>query len=146
MTMVEDDDESVTPSQSLSTTSRKRPKTLVDCLLEFFYVSPGEGAGSRCAEGIISRVTQFGVEKRILATVSDNGSDALSAGRLLSTYFGSEHLRYNITYLDASHTHFKLAFQKYLILYLTNWPISEDWLKKSEMEKLFEHCFVIYVR
>jgi hypothetical protein len=61
-------------------------------------VSPGDGAGSGCAEAIISRVKQFGVEKRILATVSDNGSDAHSAGRTLSTYLGSEHLRYNTTY------------------------------------------------
>jgi hypothetical protein len=60
-------------------------------------VSPGDGAGLRCAEAIISRMNQFGVEKRILATVSDNESDALSAGRTLSTYFGSEHLRYNPT-------------------------------------------------
>jgi recombinational DNA repair protein RecR len=68
---------------------------VIDCVLDFFYVNPGDGVGVRSAEAIMARLKQFNIQHMILATVSDNGSDALSAGSYLSNMLNSEHLRYS---------------------------------------------------
>ncbi|OAE19093.1 hypothetical protein AXG93_2062s1040 [Marchantia polymorpha subsp. ruderalis] len=58
---------------------------LVETLLDFFYILPGEGCGLRCAEAIFNLLCAFGLGDRILVTVSDNGSDAVNAGVHLSS-------------------------------------------------------------
>jgi hypothetical protein len=57
---------------------------LMGCLLDFFYQTPGCGIGKRCAETFFHRLEAFGIFQRLLATVNDNGSDALYAARELS--------------------------------------------------------------
>ncbi|BBN03031.1 hypothetical protein Mp_2g20130 [Marchantia polymorpha subsp. ruderalis] len=67
---------------------------LVETLLDFFYILPGEGCGLRCAEAIFNLLCAFGLGDRILVTVSDNGSDAFNAGlhlsSMLRTRFGRD--------------------------------------------------------
>jgi hypothetical protein len=50
-----------------------------DALLDFFYVTPGRQVSKRCAEYILGGVDEFGISSRLISTVYDNGSDAVTA-------------------------------------------------------------------
>jgi hypothetical protein len=75
--------------------------TTCDCILDFFFVTPGPGVGERCGSYLISLLDSFGIISRVLAVVSDNGGDAVVAGRAVviaaaaeeSTRLPTEHVR-----------------------------------------------------
>lgn len=57
---------------------------MTNVVVDFFYVRPGEGVSRRCAEHILSLLNNLGIGQKILATVCDNGSDAIATAALLS--------------------------------------------------------------
>jgi hAT family C-terminal dimerisation region len=57
---------------------------LQSCLIDFFHVVPGTGVSGRVADHLEGMLKQFGLWTRLLAVVSDNGSDAKAAARLLT--------------------------------------------------------------
>jgi hypothetical protein len=59
---------------------------VVEILLDFFFTAPGTGVSKRCAEHIFGLLESFGLANKTLAFVSDNGSDAVKTGELLSDF------------------------------------------------------------
>lgn len=53
-------------------------------LIDFFYVDPGPFVSERCAKKIFERLEGLNILHRLLASVCDNGSDALKAAKLVS--------------------------------------------------------------
>jgi hypothetical protein len=54
-----------------------------DALLDFFCVTPGRQISKRCAEHILEVLDEFRISSRLIATVCDNGSDAIVCGKII---------------------------------------------------------------
>ena len=59
-------------------------------IVDFFYVKPGPGVSERIAKKLFDLLGKLKILKRLLAVVSDNGSDALKAAKLLSEHISEE--------------------------------------------------------
>ena len=62
-------------------------KCVKTLLLDFSTLPPGAGIGGRLAEHLYETLCSFGVQRRLVAAVSDNGSDAVKAADFLSTIY-----------------------------------------------------------
>ena len=63
---------------------------LFNCVGDFFYVLPGRGQGQRCGDYLYKFCLAMGIQKKVFATVNDNGSDAIVAAKRLGVNLGSD--------------------------------------------------------
>lgn len=59
-------------------------------ILDFFFVDPGEGVSTRCANRLFEFLVDLKISDRIMATISDNGADAMAAARKLSQHIADK--------------------------------------------------------
>ena len=55
-----------------------------NCVLDFFYVAPGHHVSRRVYDHIMDTLHAFMIGQRLLAIVTDNGADAVAAGKLIA--------------------------------------------------------------
>lgn len=70
---------------------------LRDALLGYFYVPPGKGLGQRTGVRLYEFLCSVGCSQKLLATVTDNGSDAIVAARTLADLLEGRHGRVIVT-------------------------------------------------
>ncbi|XP_061405628.1 uncharacterized protein LOC133341190 [Lethenteron reissneri] len=63
--------------------------SMCNCIIHFFWVAPGEGVGKRMAQRLHELLDDFGVWPRLLAVVTDSGSDAVASAKSLMLLEGS---------------------------------------------------------
>ncbi|OQR84076.1 hypothetical protein ACHHYP_13953 [Achlya hypogyna] len=63
--------------------------SIYNCLLDFFWVSPGDGVGKRIARTLHALLKDFHVWPRLLAVVTDSGSNAVASAKALTLLDGS---------------------------------------------------------
>ncbi|XP_078720813.1 uncharacterized protein LOC144937280 [Lampetra fluviatilis] len=63
--------------------------SMCNCIIDFFWVAPGEGVGKRMAQRLHELLDDFGVWPRLLAVVTDSGSDAVASAKSLTLLEGS---------------------------------------------------------
>ncbi|CEO95060.1 hypothetical protein PBRA_009592 [Plasmodiophora brassicae] len=56
---------------------------LLSCVIDFPYIEPGKGVGKRVGTALSERLSDLGIDDKILAVVNDNGSDAIAAAEYL---------------------------------------------------------------
>ncbi len=61
---------------------------LSEVILDFFYVPPGPGVGARCGHYLYKVLDAFGAVDKLIAVVTDNGSDAVVATGTLQHLVG----------------------------------------------------------
>ena len=64
---------------------------LHECILDFFHVTPGNDVSTRVGQYLFEMLEAYGLGKRVIASVNDNGSDAISAAKKLGKKLVSKH-------------------------------------------------------